>query len=437
MKICISRRGGSRRQGSALITTLVISGVIGLMLASYLSLVSAQNRATARSQAWNGSIAILEAGIEEALTHLYHAGPSYTDWGTDGWWAWNNSHYKWRSLNGHYAFISISNTSPPVIYATGYSPVELQSIYVQRTVRVNTKQDGMFVKGMVAKGQIDMNGNNVETDSFDSADPAYSTGGRYDPAKTKDNGDVATNSGLVNSVSVGNANIKGTVSTGPGGSVSIGSNGAVGSAAWHAAGNSGAEPGYLTDDMNVSFPDVTVPFVGGYFTPSSGTVGGTNYTYVLSTGNYQMSSLSMSGKKNMIVTGDAVLFVTGNVSMSGKAYIAIDSGASLNMYVGGSSASLGGNGVINHNGNAQDFFYWGLNGNTSLSMSGNGEFTGVIYAPYADLSLSGGGSGDNDFIGASVTKTVTMNGHFKFHYDEELGRIGPSRGFVVIAWNEI
>ena len=428
---------GSRGHGSALIATLMVSGVIGIMLASYLKLVSSQNRATVRSQAWNGSIAILEAGIEEALTHLHHAGASSSNWETDGWWAWENSHYKWRSLNGHYAFVAISNSSPPVIYATGYSPVALQSSYVHRTVRVDTRQDGMFVKGLVAKGQIDMNGNNIETDSFDSADPNFSTGGHYDPTKTKDNGDVATNSGLVNSVSVGNADIKGTVSTGPGGSVSIGSNGVVGSAAWHAAGNSGAEPGFVSDDMNVAFPDVSAPFSGGYFTPSSGNVGGTNYTYVLSSGDYQLSSLSLNGTKKVLVTGDAVLYVTGNVSMSGNAYIAIDAGASLNMYVAGSSASLNGKGVINHTGNAQNFFYWGLNSNTSLSIGGNGEFSGVVYAPYADFSLSGGGSGDNDFIGASVTKTVTMNGHFKFHYDEELGRIGPSRGFVVVAWNEI
>src|SRR2546422_6550719 len=38
---------------------------------------------------------------------------------------------------------------------------------------------------------------------------SYSTNGRYDPAKAKDEGDVATNSGLVNTINVGNADIKG------------------------------------------------------------------------------------------------------------------------------------------------------------------------------------------------------------------------------------
>src|SRR4029079_14920037 len=128
-----------------------------------------------------------------------------------------------------------------------------------RGVRVTTSGGGLFAKGLVAKGQINMNGNNLSTDSFDPADPSYSTGGQYDATKKKDHGDVATNSGLTNSVSVGNADIYGKVSTGPGGSVSIGSNGAVGNKAWHDDGHTGIMTGYVTDDMNVSFPDVAAP----------------------------------------------------------------------------------------------------------------------------------------------------------------------------------
>jgi hypothetical protein len=39
----------------------------------------------------------------------------------------------------------------------------------------------------------------------------------------------------------------------------------------------------------------------------------------------------------------------------------------------------------------------------------------------------GGGSDTWDFIGAVVTKSVTLNGHFDFHFDENLARIGPWR----------
>ena len=88
-------------------------------------------------------------------------------------------------------------------------------------------------------------------------------------------------------------------------------------------------------------------------------------------------------------------------------------------------------------GSALNFEYFGLPTNTSIALSGNAAFTGSIYAPSAALTLGGGGSTTYDFVGSTITATVTMNGHFKFHYDESLARLGPSRGYVVSSWNEI
>ena len=83
------------------------------------------------------------------------------------------------------------------------------------------------------------------------------------------------------------------------------------------------------------------------------------------------------------------------------------------------------------------FAFYGTDSCTSLSYSGNAAFTGVIYAPNADFSLGGGGNNTYDFVGASITKTVTMNGHFNFHYDESLDERDPGRGFIPISWNEV
>lgn len=51
--------------------------------------------------------------------------------------------------------------------------------------------------------------------------------------------------------------------------------------------------------------------------------------------------------------------------------------------------------------------------------------------------MGGGGGNTYDFVGASVSSTVLMNGHFNFHYDEALGRIGPRRGYIITGWNEV
>lgn len=457
MKINLTKQ--APKTGNVLLFTLVTTGLIGFVLASYLSLVKSQNMATMRSQSWNGAVPVIEAGIEDALTHL-SAHSLSGNLAQDGWQQSGSIYFIQRSLADSYYVVTISNflgpASPaPIIESRGYVRMPLlaevssdhlfataatsSSIngYLARGVRVEAGKSALFAKGMVAKGQIDLNGNNIMSDSFDSADPNHSTAGQYDITKRKDNGDIATNSGLVNSLSVGNAEVYGKVSTGPGGSVSIGNQGSVGDLAWHAAGSSGIQDGASSDDMNVDFPDVEEPFSGGAFWPVSGPYGTTFYDYVLGNGNYQMNQLNMNMQKKMIVTGNATLYVTGSINITGQAFIEIAPGASLKLYAAGSTVSLGGGGIINNSGNATNFFYYGLPSNTSLSFSGNGTFKGVIYAPNADFTLSGSGNGSEDFIGASISKSVFMNGHFKFHYDEALRNFHTDGIYVVNSWNEM
>ena len=57
-------------EGSTLVITIVISALIGSVLCSFLVLISARNQGAMRALAWNSAIPVLEAGIEEALTHL-------------------------------------------------------------------------------------------------------------------------------------------------------------------------------------------------------------------------------------------------------------------------------------------------------------------------------------------------------------------------------
>src|SRR5207249_10040581 len=119
--------------------------------------------------------------------------------------------------------------APVLVADAGRAPLLASAIsvagiqYISRAVQVVAQKRPVFAKGMIAKERIDMNGNNIETDSFDSTDPAHSTtNGLYDPATARDHGDVSTVSGLANSIGVGNANIKGHLQTGAGRSVTNG-----------------------------------------------------------------------------------------------------------------------------------------------------------------------------------------------------------------------
>lgn len=444
----------SYRQGSALLVILLTCVIIGFTLASYLVLVSSQNRSVMRSMAWNSAIPVLEAGIEEALTQLKYRDVHQLH--SNGWIPVNGQFAKEIRITDSYCQVAIDVSNPtPVIYSTAYVPAPLSSWvqsgtiqgqvgpslddsrfrqgYLKRSVRVQTLRNALFARGMVAEDDINLNGNNVTTDSYHSKLPSRSTNGKYDPAKRGDKGDVATNSGLINSVNVGNANIMGKVSTGKGGKVAIGPNGAVGDLAWHAGGGSGMQPGAFTDDMNAVFDPVEVPFTSGYSIPAGGTVGGTSYNYLLGSGNYQLGSFGGT----VLVTGDAVLHVTSSISFSGNNSLVIAPGASLQVYMSGQTASFSGNATWNADGSPLQLQYFGLPGNTSVSIAGNGAFSGTIYAPSADLTLNGGGKDEYDFSGASISKTVKMNGKVQFHYDEALADYGLYTGYIPVSWDEI
>src|SRR5262245_15855785 len=62
---------GSSDQGSMLVIMVITSALIGSMLCSFLVLISGRNEGAMRAMAWNSAIPVLEAGIEEALTHLH------------------------------------------------------------------------------------------------------------------------------------------------------------------------------------------------------------------------------------------------------------------------------------------------------------------------------------------------------------------------------
>lgn len=532
MKLQFSKSG---ERGSVFIMSLVASAVLVVGLTSYFSLVQSHNNSVVRSMAWNTAIPAAEAGIEDALAHLNTIADKPRT--TNGYVLRGNMYVVSRSLGSLRYSVGIDTSNQPAIYATGYVRAPKSTTEISRVVKVQTTRVASGMRGLVAIQGITMNGN-CEADSFDSENPLYSTGGRYDAAKHKDLSFVGAVQG---NIDTGGGKVYGYMATGPTGNAV----GNAGDFAWFAS-HSGTQPGHYQKDMNVYYPPVAAPFNGGALTPSSGTIVTTNYTYgtvlittnvlpspippgltstttnytqiayptgkfpittntaftssktfpaagtyfgavatrvvtsgnpagrgtwydyqaitsysypntvytyattttnfsttsssydyVLGNGNYQLSSLSMSGQGKAIVTGNATLYVTGDLSMTGQSTLTIAPGGSLKLYVGGTTAHFAGNGILNESGDTMKFAFYGLPNLTSLDLSGNAAFTGTIYAPNADFALNGSGTSDYDLVGASVTKIVSMHGHFHFHYDERLGRVaGPIR-YRMASWDEL
>ena len=420
-----------------LVAALVVSAIMGAALASYMGMVRAQHRSVARSLVWNAAIPIAEAGIEEGMAHLNYN----SNRNSRGWTLVGTNYTKSRVIAGARYEVSITtNFLRPVITAKSYIGVPNSTSIVSRAIRVACTNRNVAIKGMLAKGKIYFGGN-VVADSFDSTSTNKSTGGQYDATKKQDNGYVGSNgNGAAIIEANGSVQLYGSAATGPTGTIVASGGAMVGDAAWQAAATPGIQPGHSANDMNVFFPDVEAPFTA--LSPFSIPTlvlfpyGGTNYDYALGSGQYRMPSLTMASSTKMVVYGDAILYVTGNVSISGQAYIYIAPGASLNLYVSGATTSIAGKGIINPSAQAKNFKYFGLPTNTSVSFTGNATLAAVLYAPHAALTMSGGGSTILDFIGATTSSTVNLAGKFNFHYDESLANTTDAF-YIAASWDEI
>src|SRR5580765_6868411 len=177
MRIRPSRAHGSR--ATTLMIAVIVTGLVGFVLAAYLSLLGAQNSVMMRSQAWNASIPVVEAGCEDALEHLSVHGN--TNLYCDGWsgtngqyvmtrWVGDSTFYtvmisNWSGGSSFFAVGGSSPLSPPVITSLGYvempglfpsgaAPVladvagtlDLAKTYIVRGVRLTARQNGLFVK---------------------------------------------------------------------------------------------------------------------------------------------------------------------------------------------------------------------------------------------------------------------------------------------------
>jgi hypothetical protein len=303
--------------------------------------------------------------------------------------------------------------------------------------RTSRKTVPLFVGALAT---IDLLGNTNSFDSYDSADPNYSTNGLYNRLTRKAGGDVLS-FGL--SINVAHYIIAGHVRTPPGGVVLFNSkNTSIGDLAWVSALTPGIEPGWATDDLPPSFfKDVVLPNVWSWESAAgTGTGGpgtapdGNTYAHVFTSIN---DSLLMPGNYTIIDDGD--IYVNTNVVI--RLNITASSFHPTNIYVAGVSTNAGklivyvngpasitlNQNVTSQGGKPSSLMFFGMPGCATITLNANGNFTGTIYAPEADLFLNGGGNDTEDFAGSIVTKTISINGHFNFHFDEDLKRTGPFR----------
>jgi len=452
---------------SVLLITLGICTILGILMLSYLSMAKTQAFSVARAQAWNYALVVAEAGVEEGMAEISDTmafknfttlpGNQWTPLGggtickTNIYLGGSNYYNVFIYSQPNASLAPTADTLHPVIIATGYVAGPISSPVLSRTVRVQAAPITQLVPpgAMVASTTVNFNGYNISTDSFQSTNTALFPGGQWNVTNRRDHGDVSTLDTNSADISVQNGKVRGTLHTPPNWTAttfnSVGSGGSVGDNAWVSGGSTGLETGHAINDATQTYPDATLPDTGGAIwrtaTPGSTVINGVTYQYVLTTNSPWIIN-NLSGA-NIYVKGPNVqLQLTGSSASVGNLTIpqlndSQGNPYSLDMYVSAPTFSVTGTSVANAGGLARNFQYYGLPSNTAISIGGNGSIVAQIYAPEAAFSLGGGGSNTYDYSGMCVVKSVKMNGHFNFHFDENTLDTLHLRGYTAHSWDEL
>jgi hypothetical protein len=404
--------GISQRSGSVLLATMIFVLAIAAFLVTYLYVVQNSNQSVARAQRWNAALAVAEAGIEEGMAKLNQVAIT-TVQGSGGF-----TDVIQRGLNSD--TYAVGNTTAGIVQtltSTGTVTAPIIGDFIVRTVRVNAQRQALFSKGMISLTDIDMSGNGVISDSFDSHNTNQSVNGAYSPSfYAGTNGDIAAVDGVVN---LGNHTIGGDLYLGP-----------------TAKLESGNILGTVYTDWNMQFPEASLPTVETNGSPIAWTVEPSSSVHTFTNSGYYVinDNGSINVSPGLTVTLDVrrtsyspdAITIQGGTTNAGTVIMYQQSGSlTLNPSASG--------GAVNNR--PENFVYFGLPGVTEISMGGSATFVGVIYAPNADMKLNGGGSGMN-FVGSLIVKKLTISGHFKLHYDTSL--LGYYYGYYAVGyWEEL
>lgn len=456
-----------RERGAVLIVALILAAIIGVSLVSYVNLGRNNLKQAQRTYLGVAAMNLAEAGLESAL---YSFNQLDNATGPTAWASWNtNVAYNtttpfpvtaWRTIlsgfdvgqnatgvvkafveypNGTRADGSTAAISPSVLVKATITPDTGATI--ERYIRITLRRRGLFSNGLVARNNITWVGH-PSADSWNSDPDGDGVHVAYPGTGQTANVVVASISG---NITLAGGEVWGYAKTGVTGTISGGS--------VHGLGTSADDPTRRTNDFDSTFPMPSTPSPATYNTIASTINSSTTFPRGTDTANpadgkyyYRFAAgaaLSLAGPDIISVAANRnVVFILDNhsgataISSTGNAGFDINAGGTLNVYTNG-NISIAGNGFANDNHNAASAIFWGTNPTSqSISISGNGTLTGIVYAPNATATMNGGGT-SGMMQGAVVANTITMNGGTEFHYDDALANLIIGNIWGISGWREL
>jgi hypothetical protein len=312
-----------------------------------------------------------------------------------------------------------------------------------RTVEMIVKPIGLE-PAIFSREAINMGNANIVVNSYDSRTDQGSTLGLYDPSKSGAEGDIATNSSLIDA---GNANIYGDAFTNDGKVLNgVNVHGEIDNEYFLEVDSKIAPSSYATADQGAwptaSYTLIAPTAIGGGSTVTAGPPGGPPKRVKLSgsgTMNITGGDIVFAPENPSVPGGEIEVWVPGDMKTAGTGGIVLGPGVTVKIYVEG-SIYIGGNG--NWNANSQParlqvfgILYKGTGQQPTVTIAGNGIIVAAIYAPDHPVEFKATGSGGQVW-GSIFAKSITMGGSTHIHYDRALAEAGRTTDFRIKTWFE-
>lgn len=416
-----------RKDGGLLPVAILLALVAAFWIGGVVHLGQTEIRVSERTFHLNSCLNLAEGAAERAI-HAINA---------DDWSGWQGSSGVRRMPD---VTMDLGRGTTGIMRAeadlTGKSPriVAEGSVTfpnrppISRQIEVLLERRTLFANAMTTRNSITFKGGNVVIDSYSAVLGPYGVNGNRG-----DKGSLATSSVSTESFSVGNAHVYGYIAVGGTELPKLGPN-AVLAGLDDPPGT--RDYGRVTFDFAAEFPIVQP--TSSYHMPLGkisdnirlGTPDATEPTI------YLVDAIDI---RNRVITiaGPVELQVIGDVKIGGNSGgIVVEDSGRATIFAEG-NVDIGGHGAMNKsNDPARLQFYGTASGDQSFTLSGSSDWATTLYAPNASIELKGGGSGSS-FYGAIVGKDVTLNGNYKFHFDESLGARVLHESYRLHLWKEL
>ena len=381
-------------RGALLIGLIITITIIALAGAAIVSLTTISTFGEIFANLHSRAYYLAESGGRYAIPRII-ADPAQAETDLDG--------RTFTFDNGERFFLSVDNTTPGITILESEG-VSRAGDWLEARAKIKYRIPKSFIFKYAAfsnTGRLTVN-NSAYIDSYDSSSGPWSSRGAIR------NGHVGTNRTGVSSVRLLiNSAVYGNATVGVGGNPATNISVAVGALL------TGTRGALLTA---VDMTPMAMPTGGG---AAVDLILSGSSTYTFTEGSYRLNRLTVQNNAVLTISGNVTLYVENSIRIINSGRINIQAGGSLTIYAA-RDMLVNLSARVNETQNPGSLVIFGTSTFNSLIVRDNAVMHAAIYAPAATATLE-------DFVafyGSVMANTINIINSFALHYDQALGRSG-------------